>query len=333
MTEINIPSKLSFGELAKRIAPGDKDMLEIFEAMNEEKPFLKFIPAIQCNQLLSHKINRRTSLPTGTWRQAYKGVTAKASTTQAPTFPVALLEARSEVDEDIIDNSPDPVGTRRTEDMAFVEGMAQQIEDALIEGTTTAYPERIDGIQQYLNALSQTTVLDGGNSGGTSIYVADLSPKTTFLIYPAAATNRGPLGLKINTNPSGGSTGKEKLTDADSLAYYGYVTQFKWWIGLVVRDELAIGRYANINATVGGSNQFNENKLIEMMNYGHFNPRSTHIFVCKEVKAQMQIRAKDKANVNFSIANALSGEEVTMFGGYAPVHRCDAIKTNESTVA
>lgn len=332
MAEINVAAKLSFGEVAKRIAPGDKDLLEIFEAMNEVNPVQKFIPAMQCNQLLSHKVNRRTSLPTGTWRKAYKGTASKASTTQVINTPVALLEALSDVDEDIIDNSPDPKGTRRQEDMAFTEGMAQQVMDAIIEGTTGDSPEEIDGLQQYLNALSDRTVIDGGASGGTSIYVVDFSPRTTFMIYPGAAQKRGPLGLQINSNPTGSGNGKVWVLDSDSNPYLAYRTQFKWWVGLVVRDELAIGRYANINATVGGSNSFDENKLIEMMNDGRFNPRTTYILVHRKIKTQMQIRAKDKGNVNFSVTNALSGEEIVMFGGYAPVLQTDAVKTNEPVV-
>ena len=107
MGEINVASKLSFGELAKRTAPGG-GLVEIFEAMNEVNPELSRIPAVRCNQRFSHKINRRTSLPTGTWRKAYEGVAAKASTTQVQTFNVALLEALSEVDATLIDTSSDP---------------------------------------------------------------------------------------------------------------------------------------------------------------------------------------------------------------------------------
>jgi hypothetical protein len=331
MSEINVATQLSFGEIAKRTAPGG-GLHEIFEAMNEVNPVFKFIPAVPANRRYSHQVSRRTSLPTGTWRKAYKGTPKKASTTQVQNFPCSLLEARSEVDEDLIDTSEDPKGTRRQEDMAFVEGMSQQVMDAIISGSRSGSPEEIDGVQQYLNDLTQTTVMDGSNSGGTSIYVFDFSPKTCFLVYPPGVTNRGPLGLTINTNPTGGN-GKEPVLDTDSNTYYAYVTQFKWWLGFVVRDMLSIGRYCNINPTVGGSNSFNENKLIEMLNYGRFNPRTTYILVCKELKAQMQIRAKDKGNVNFSIANALSGEEVTMFGGYAPVLRCDSISTSESVVA
>ncbi len=330
MAEINVASQLSFGEIAKRTDPGG-GLVEIFESMNEVNPVFKFIPAVQCNSRYSHRVTRRTSLPSGTWRKFYKGSAKKASTTQTQWFHVGLLEALSEIDEDLIDTSDDPKGTRRQEDIAFVEGMQQQVMDAIISGTETGQPERINGLQQYLNSLTDTMVFDGGNSGGTSIYVVDFSPKTCYMIYPPGVTNRGPLGLSINTNPAGGN-GKKWVTDSDSNDYLAYCTQFKWWVGFVVRDLLAIGRIANINSTVGGSNTFDENDLIELLNYGRFNPRTTYILTCKEVKAQMQIRAKDKANVNFTTVNALSGEEVVMFGGYAPVLRCDSISTSESAV-
>ena len=75
-----------------------------------------------------------------------------------------------------------------------------------------------------------------------------------------------------------------------------------------------------------------EEDLIEMLEYGHFNPATTFLLVSKEVKAQMRIRAKDKANLNFSIANGLSGEEIVVFGGEAQVLRCDSISTSESVV-
>jgi hypothetical protein len=333
MAEINVASQLSFGEIAKRTAPGG-GLMEIFEAMNEVNPVFPFIPALPANQRYSHKVSRRTSLPSGTWRKAYRGSAKKASTTQVQVFPCALLEALSEVDESLVDTSEDPEGTRRQEDMAFVEGMSQQVMDAIISGNSASAPEQIDGIQQYLNDLTQTTVMDGGNSGGTSMYVIDFSPKTCHLIYPPGVTDRGPLGLTIDTNPTGGN-GKKWVGDGQTpeLEYLAYCTQFKWWLGFVVRDMLAIGRYCNINATVGGSNGFDENKLIEMLNYGRFSPRSTYILCCKELKAQMQIRSKDKANVNWSTAMALSGEEVAMFGGSIPVLRCDSISTSESAVS
>lgn len=329
MAEINVASQLSFGEIAKRTG-ADGSVLEIFEAMQEVNPVFKFIPAIPCSHGFQHRVTRRTSLPSGTWRKAYKGVAKKASTTQVARFECAQLCARSEIDEDIIDMSDDPKALRRSEDIAFVEGMQQQVMDELIYGESAGQPESIDGLINWLDDLSYATVVDGGNAGGTSIWVIDFSPKTTCMIYPKWAKG-GPMGLSINTDPSNNG-GKEKVFDADNLPYYAYVTVFKWWLGVAIRDQMAIGRYCNLNNTVGGSSGFNENKLIEMLNYGRFNPRSTYMLMTKEMKAQMQIRAKDKANVNWNIVNALSGEEVAMFGGYAPCMRCDSVLTNESTV-
>jgi len=325
MAEINVANNFGFVELAKRIAPGDKSLLEIMEAMAEQNPMLEDVPYKQTNQLYSEKINRRTSLPQGTWRKAYQGVAKKASTTQTVTVPTALLEARSEVDEDIVDGSPDPDGTRKSEDVAFTEGMAQQVADAFIEGTDIGNPERIQGLYQYLNDLDLTTVFDGGNAGGTSIIAVDWSFKTTYGIYPSAASNRGPLGLTAKNK------GKEKVLDGSDDPFYAYVTQFKWWMGLVVRDELAIGRYANVNSEIGGSNGFDEDKLIELLEVGHFNPRRTVLYVNKLVRAQMRIRLKNKANVHFNQRMGLSGSPILTFAEL-PVKRCDAIKTNESTV-
>jgi len=327
MAEINVANNFGFAELAKRVAPGDKNLLQIMEAMTEQLPMLEDIPMFKCNQLFSEKINRRTSLPTGTWRKAYLGVTKKASTTQTVTFPTALLEARSEVDEAIVDGSPDPDGTRRSEDVSFTEGMGQQVADAFIEGTDVGNPERIQGLYEYLNDLDLTTVFDGGNAGGTSVIAVDWSHGTTYGIYPGAAANRGPLGL------SSKNKGKEPIDDGTSTnaKFYAYVTQFLWWIGLVVRDEFAIGRYCNLNPTIGGSNGFNEDKMIELLEVGHFNPKRTVLYVNSLIRAQMRIRLKNKANVNFNQRMGLSGSPILTFAEL-PVKRHDAIKTDEDTV-
>ncbi len=335
MGEINVASKLSFGEIAKRI-DGKGMPVEIFEAMDEINPVFKFIPAVECNHPWQHWVTRRTSLGSGTWRKFYKGSQTTSTTTQVAKFEVGLLEALSVIDEDIVDGAvggkAGRIAIRRQEDVGIASGMSQQVMDTLISGSSSGSPEEIDGLQQYLNSLSQLTVMDGGNSGGTSIYAVDFNTRNgVYMIYPSAAVGRGPMGLSINANPAGGN-GKKWQTDGSGNDYLAYCTQFKWWVGLCITDELAVGRYANINATVGGSNNFNENHLIEMLEYGHFNPRTTFLLVSKEVKAQMRIRAKDKANLNFSIANGLSGEEIVVFGGEAQVLRCDSISTSESVV-
>ncbi len=335
MAEINVATYLSFNEIAKRTDPNGMPV-KIFEAMEKQNPVFKFIPAIECNHPYQHWVTRRTSLGSGTWRKFYHGSAKTATTTQVAKFEVGLLEALSQIDEDIVDGAAGGAAgresIRRTEDIGIASGMQDQVMSQLISGSAAGTPEQIDGLQQYLNLLSQLTVKDGGNNGGTSIYIVDFNTTDgTHMIYPTGAQGRGPQGLAINANPTGGN-GKKWVTDDDTLEYLAYCTQFKWWVGLAIIDELAIGRYANINPTVGGSGTFNENNLIEILEYGHFNPATTFILVSKEIKAQMRIRAKDKSNLSFDFAHGLSGEEIVVFGGEAQVLRCDHISTSESVV-
>ncbi|MFH0981874.1 MAG: hypothetical protein V2A79_10075 [Planctomycetota bacterium] len=333
MAEINVASQLGFGELAKRLDPKG-DFLPIFEAMDQVLPEISRIPAVPCNKpLYQHIVNRRTSLPTGSWIKFGEGVASQASTTQVVTFNCALLKALSEVNADLIDSiggSAKREQARRQEDMAFVQGLTEQVWSSLITGTTTSYPERFDGFQQYLTTLSQTMVIDGGNSGGTSIYVIDFDTDACFFIYPDGV-ERGQYGLVIDTNADGGN-GKVWTTEKDdsTKGLLVYRTLFQWYLGLVVRDELRIGRIANINATLGGPNTFDENDLIELLNLGKFR-RGTTILCTKEIRTQMQVRLKDKNNVNFDVGQGLSGVPVLTFMG-APIFRCDAISTSEGPI-
>lgn len=327
MATKTVNSQLTFRELSNRLAPGDKTLADIIEVMTEQNEMLLDIPWFQANQILSEKFPRRTSLPTGTFRKAYKGVPTTASTTEPVVEPVALLEALSDIDEDEVDNTPDPIGYRRQEDIAFTEGLSQQLADAYLESQQAGSPEKFDGLKIRLNALTQTNVIDGSNSGGTSIYIVNWGRRRTHGIYPAASMNRGILGLQMIDKDK-----VDKLDSGGTDIYHVYRTQFKWWVGLVVKDELTIARYANINPTIKGTNSFNEDLLIELLNRCHMKGPNVRMYVNDEIKTQMEIRLKDKGNVNFSFATGLSGEEVLRFGNRAIIRQLDAIKTDESTV-
>lgn len=327
MATQSVNAQLTFRELSNRLAPGDLDLADIIEVMEENNELLMDIPYFQCNQILSEKFARRTSLPQGTFRKMYQGVPTKASTTQIVIEPVSLLETLSDIDEDQVDNAPDPMGYRRLEDIAFVGGLSQQMADAFLEAEAAGDPEQFDGMQIRLNDLSQTNVIDGGNAGGTSMYIFNWGRRRIHGIYPAAAANRGILGLQM--------IDKDKVDklDGNSNTYHVYRTQFKWWTGIAVKDELATARYANINPTIGGANSFNENKLIELLNRTHMKGQDVRIYVSDEIRTQMEIRLKDKGNVNFSVSTGLSGEPVLRFGSRGIIRQLDAIKTNESTVS
>ena len=324
MAEINSNSQFTFLELAKRT--NDGMVIEIAEVMNERNEILLDIPWFKCNRVDYEKISRRTFLPSGTWRQANKGIKTTLSGTQEVTEQIGRLEDRSEIDEIYTEgmNTSGVEALRRQEDIAHTEGLSQQMADELFEGTLAGSPEEFDGLQIRLNDLDQTNVIGGGGTTTlTSVYACDWGRRGIYGIY---CGDQGILGLTANNK------GKEKLLDSDSDPYYGWVTQFIWNAGIAVKDELRTGRYANINSTFGGSNTFDEDFLIRLLNLNHFRKATTRIYMNAELKTQMQIRAKDKANMVWTTSvSALSGEELLMFNG-SIVRQCDAIKNTETIV-
>jgi hypothetical protein len=324
MAEINSNTKYTWLEFAKRT--NDTMALEIAEVMNETNEIILDIPWFQCNKVDHEKLTRRTFLPSGTWRQANKGIAATMSGTQEVIEHVGRLEDRSEIDEIYTEglNGPGVAALRQQEDVGHAEGLVQQIADELFEGTLAGTPEEFDGLQIRLNDTDQTNVIDGGGSSTlTSIYPIDWGRRGCYGIYSGS---QGIAGLETKNK------GKEPLSDDDGDPYYGWVTQFIWNCGIAVKDELRTGRYANINSTFGGSNTFDEDYLIRLLNLNHFRPATTRLYMNKEMKTQMQIRAKDKSNMQWTeAASALSGAPILMFNG-AVVRTCEAIKNSETQV-
>ncbi len=325
MSTLEPNARVSFLELSKRT--NDPGMLEIAEVLVAANPMLMDIPWKEANfNLMSEKILRRTSLPSGQFRQIYDGVTREASTTQVVVEPTALLEARSEIDEAIVDNAPNPNQLRRSEDIAFVEGLGQTVGQAFISGDRAANSEAINGFEQRYTTLSQKTVINnGGSSNLTSIWAVDWGFRKTYGIFPAAGANRGQLGLSVINK------GREPLAGENSGTFYAFVTQFKWYIGLVVRDEDSVGRLANIESS-GSSNIFDEDKLIELLNIGRFNTATTRLYLNPQIMTQAEIRLKDKGNVNWSVMQGLGGVPFMQFRGI-PVRKVEnTLLTNSETV-
>jgi len=151
-----VNSQLTLVELAKRTHNGN--LLTIAEILEESNPILKDAPFIEGNDQFSHRIVRRSALPTGTYRRINEGVGKSASSTVNVTEGLAMLEIYSEVDKVLIDTAPNPKQARMDEAKAFIEGLSQQIADAIIYGNSSTDPEQIDGL-----ATRMATIDTNGN--------------------------------------------------------------------------------------------------------------------------------------------------------------------------
>jgi hypothetical protein len=235
------------------------------------------------------------------------------------------LESRGQHDVEIIDNMPDPKGARNDENVAHIAGMGKTMATALIYGSTTATPEKFNGLAPRLDDISASpTVISQGGSGGdtTSIFVVDWGPDTVHAIYPknsVAGLDHQNLGIQIVTDD-----------DAGSNQFRAYVDWFTWRMGLAVKNPRSIGRYCNIEAS-GTSNIFDEDNLIKVIIQMTQGP-GMRIYVNKTIMAQMWIRLKDKTNVHFTRLDGLDAGGAPMAFNGIPIRQVDKILDTEVVV-
>jgi hypothetical protein len=320
-TVVNPTSQLTLMELAKRT--NDKNLLTIAEVLTKEKAILADGIAVESNQPTSHVGTKRTNLPAGSWRRINKGVQTEASSTKQITEAMGMLESYSQIDKRLVDLSANKQEFRSQEDLAFIEGLSQTVETALIYGATEDNPEQIDGFASRYNATTMDNVYDagGGGSDTTSLWIIQWATNKVHLIYPPG----GNVGIHAK------DLGEMRVESASGYYYQAYVTHFAIDTGIFVHDDRCVQRIANIE-TSGTTNILDDDTIIEALNQmpQRGGGAGTAIYVNRTLCTQFDILAKDKANVNYSSDNAF-GEMVTRFRG-TPIRLCESIVDTETAI-
>lgn len=306
------------------------------KTLSRKSPLIAIMPMMPSNQIMSDVGSRDSYLPTPGTRRFNEGVAPTASHTVPFTEPICMVEDYSEVDYKLWKIQNDPNRWRMSKDQRKVEAMTQKAESLLLYGSLDSDPGAINGFLTRFNSLTSTpngdtswpyNVVSAGGSGGdtTSILVSQFGEGKVTGIYPKNL----PGGLNIEDLDR-----HTKVTGALSVPLYHEVlrTHFSWHFGIKIEDERCIQRIANVE-TSGTENIFDEDQLIEAINNlpdGGADP-STTIFVSRSVKTQLDIRAKDKNNVQYG-PSEVWGRNVTMFRGI-PVMLNEKLLETETAVA
>jgi hypothetical protein len=312
---------LTLSEVVKRHGP-DGNMMTIAEVLEEENEILKDAVWREANDIFSNTSIKRASLPSGAWRLLNRGTSPEKSETINVVDVIGILETWAKHDVEIIDAAKNPAELRSEEVVAFSEGLGQTIAATMIYGNTDTAPEQFRGVAPRLASLATTTnVLNEGGTGSdlTSIFVIDWGPNTVHMLYPRNSI----AGLQHQ------DMGKQIVQDDSGNDFMAYVDHFVWKAGLAVKNEKSIGRIANIEST-GASNIFDEDNLIALLN--RMTKSSGRRIYCNEtVMTQMEIRLKDKTNVNLSKVDGLAPGPVMMFKG-VPVRQVDQVVDTEAAL-
>jgi hypothetical protein len=310
----------------------NQEIIDVAEVLNETNDMIADAHVQQANDITSHLVAKRSSLPVPTFTKVGAGWTPTSGTINQAREGIATLRSRYQAPQQVLDLQPNPAKARQQQERSHIEAMGQRMSRNIIGGNLASSPEEFDGFEARYTNLSSSSdiasgaadasyVLDNGDSGAsddTSIWFVQWGPGKTYLVYPR--------------NSTGGGLKKEDkglvLTNADNTAaaagitaqIWAFITEFSWEMGLVVEDARTVKRLANISSAPGTSETLDEDKIIQIRN--NFQTPGTISMYCNEtVFTQLQILAKDKQNV-FWTQDAPFGRPQMMFQDM-PVRRMD----------
>lgn len=336
---------LTYADWAKRLDPDGK-VSTIVNILSQTNEILEDMLLVEGNLPTGHKTTIRTGLPQATWRLLNYGVNKTKSTTAQVTDTCGMLECYSEVDKDLADLNGNTSEFRLSEDLAFLEGMNQQMAGTLFYGNTAVNPERFMGAapryNTVLTATAQTAanVIDAGGVGATntSLWIACWGPNTLHGIFPKGKK----AGLQHR------DLGEWPLSDVNGNLYQGYRTHYKWDIGLTLRDWRYMVRIANIDITLlsGGGAANLINALIRGVHRmptapvgvsseqrtdapdGGVTMGRTAIYCNRTIRTYLDIQAVNKTNVLLKLEE-WNGKVITTFRG-VPIRTVDQILNTEA---
>jgi len=319
MATLTTASQLTFLELANRL--NNKTLLAIAEVLSEENEWMKDAVWLPSNQPTSHVHLQRLNEPTGALRRINQGVETEASQTQKVTEPFAMYEAESVIDERLVQLAKDKRSFRSGEDLAFLSGMFKNVSSDMLYGSLATEPDGINGFLTRRNELGTNAVSNGGSGSDLmSALIIQWGKDRTHLIYPEGSST---MGIKAEDR------GRQRILDSDSRPYWAWVTRFYFDVGIVVRDDRCLQRVANIESA-GSTNIFDEDVLIGRLNAMKDRGKNSVIYVNQTLLTQMEIRAKDKTNVNYNFTDAFGGQILTFRG--SPVRLWEQMLITESEV-
>ena len=187
---------------AKALGPDRKNVAAVIELLDEYNPVLQDATMVEGNLLYGMQYNVRRFLPKATWRRLYQGVKPTKSARDQVVEQAGRLEAYGEVDAAM---PGDIMGLREDEARAQIEGVSQQISDAIFYGDNNVDPAQFNGLSMRYNSKSAENgqnIIDAGGTGNDqrSIWLVGWAPEKCTMFYPMARTGydvpTGALGVQ-----------------------------------------------------------------------------------------------------------------------------------------
>jgi hypothetical protein len=324
-------SLLTLADWAKRLDPDGK-VPTIVELLSQTNEILLDMLWAEGNLPTGHRTTVRTGLPTVAWRLLNRGVAKSKSRTAQIDEAVGMLEARSEVDEDLAKLNGNLSAFRLSEAQAFIEAMNQEMASTLFYGNSSTAPEEFTGLAPRYSATSaangQNIILAGGaGSDNSSIWLTVWGDNTVFGIFP-----KGSKAGLIHED-----LGLGDAFDSSNDRFRAYMDRWQWKSGIALKDWRFAVRIANIDISALVAKVSAADLTELMIKAVHRIPSMGMgrpvFYVNRTVMQMLDIQRRDDVISGGGLSwDTVDGRRQASFRGI-PVRVCDALLETESLVA
>lgn len=296
----NSINQYSLSTCMARYGPDQQKLKPVIEGLEEIKNILADAPVHEAEFIDQEWVNRRISLPAPYWHKIGEGLTGTVGQTQPVMETMGMLRNQMRINEEFLSKQGDPDGFIAQEKPAFLEGMAQELENTLIYGTTGATPEEFDGLDIRYPSIAANSVIDNGGSTAsnmTKIWLIQWHPTECCMIYPKGGQggvrtiDKGTWLLSTETD----ATGSVESTKAQA---FFHLINFEWDGGLCVKDPRRIKCMGNIHQTVGNANAFKIEKFRQAKNAFRTGGQ-IYAYMHPDMRNQIEGTTDEKVNVTY----------------------------------
>jgi len=323
---------LTLADHAKRLDPDGKTP-KIVEMLAQTNEILDDMLFLEGNLPTGHRVSVRTGLPSVAWRLLNQGVQPSKSLTAQIDEQCGIMEAWSEVDQEVAELNGNSGSFRLSEAAAFIEAMNQEMSSTVFYGNSSTAPEEFTGLApRYsdLSAANAQNIVDAGGTGSdnSSIWLICWGDQTCSGIFPKgsrAGLYHEDLGLQTIETSAG-------IAGTRLRAYQDH---FKWKVGVALKDWRYVVRIANVDISnlVAKSSAAD---LIDLMikaihRLPNLNMGRAAFYANRSVIQMLDIQRRDDMLSGGIKYEEIDGKLIPHFRGI-PVRKCDSLLETEARV-
>ena len=327
MAVMSLTDQLTSLEVAKRTQGISEDSRRIIEELVQYNELLLDAPLVEANEGTVHSTLVRTAIPHGEHRGYNQGVGKSSSQTKTIKDVISNIEIYSQVDKQLVDESAHPEAVMMSEQVAFIEGLSQDMADDLIYGNHEADERYTNGLATRYNSTqsgqSKNCISLGGTGNAlTSIYLIKWATDKAHLIYPKGSKNAG---VEYNF------LGEQTVKDANGGEYQAYRAHYRVARGLAVRNSMSVIRLCNIDVTANGIGDKIAEYVVKNMGKLARGGGTVSIACNAEVKGILNWAANQKVNVLYPSEDPWGNSVLKI--GEGRIRECPSILLTESAVS